>query len=131
MIDLLPVTMRSTLPDIYDQEHEQDPMVYIRFHTANNEYEWFLTEFSRDDQDTCFGYIVSADGCELGYFSLTFLQHSGMPLEQFSLNGQVLYQSEKTLPEVVRDDRFVPSRWSVCRLPFVEGSREPEKREEQ
>lgn len=131
MLDLLPVTMRPMLPDLYDQEHEQDPMVYVHFHTVNDEYEWFLTEFSQEDQDTCFGYIVSADGTELGYFSLTVLQQTDMPLEQFSLNGQILYQSDETLPEVVRDDDFVPSLWSVCRQPFVEGSLESEKREEQ
>jgi DUF2958 family protein len=120
MLDLLPVTMRPEIPDLYSQEHKLDPMVYARFHTGNDEYEWFLTEFNQDDQDTCFGYIVSADGCELGYFSLTYLQYTGIPLEQFSLNGQILYQSEEVLPEVIRDDTFTPRLWSVCRQVIVD-----------
>jgi hypothetical protein len=110
--------MRPALPDLYSQEQEQDPMVYVRFHTRDDAYQWFLTEFSQKDQDTCFGYVVSADGCKLDYFSLSYLQKRDMPLEQVSLDERILYQSDETLPEVVRDRDFTPSRWSICKQTF-------------
>jgi hypothetical protein len=118
MLDLLPVALRPMLPDLYAQEQEPDPMVYARFHTTNDEYQWFLTEFSQKDQDTCFGYIVSADGTELGYFSLTYLQLADMPLEQFRLGNTMIYVSSELRPDVQRDNQFTPQKWSIVRKEF-------------
>ena len=116
---LLPVDILPTIPDLYGQEGNKDPMIYARFHTKDDAYQWFLTEVSRQDLNTCFGYIASADGIEMGYFSLAILGQPDTPLLEFhDEEHSTVYQSEELRSEVFWDTTFTPHLWSVCKQEF-------------
>lgn len=55
------------LPDLYSQENERDPMVYVKFFNPMGRGTWFATEFS-PEQGLFFGYVMGLGGDELGYF---------------------------------------------------------------
>ena len=112
---LLPDEIKATLPDLYSQEREPDPMVYCKLLTRDGRFTWYLTEYSQDDGDTCFGWIVTDGEGEFGYFSLQYLQDriSELFLETWDAQGkrQVKIFGDRLAP-VVRDDAFVPQRLS-------------------
>ena len=70
-IDLLPDEMRKTIPKLYAQEHERDPIVYVKFFAPMTLWHWYGTEF--DGEDIFFGWI-HGDYPELGYFSIGELE---------------------------------------------------------
>jgi hypothetical protein len=74
---LLPKEVRETLPPLYAQEQERDPMVYVKFFTPAAGWTWFATEF--DGLNTFFGYVIGQVG-ELGYFLLSELEDYTDPL---------------------------------------------------
>ena len=43
--DLLPPTVRASLPPLYAQEKVTDPIVYARFFTSDSNWTWLATEF--------------------------------------------------------------------------------------
>ena len=45
---LLPKEIREQLPLLYSQEHEKDPMVYVKFFHPNSHWTWYATEFDPD-----------------------------------------------------------------------------------
>lgn len=60
----------KTLPAIYSQEHEKDPMVHLKFFNPIGCQSWFLTEYDPEEK-LAFGLVdLGFDGPELGYFSL-------------------------------------------------------------
>ena len=65
---LFPEEIRKQLPPLYSQEHEQDPMVYVKFFHPNSHWTWYATEF--DPYHGMFFGWVYGDYPELGYFSL-------------------------------------------------------------
>ena len=93
---LLPKEHRSQLPPIYGQEHEQDPMVSVKFFTPDAGWTWYAYEF--DGLDTFFGWVVGADK-ELGYFLLSELESYESPLGV----------------RIERDEQFTPTRLSVVK----------------
>ena len=95
MTKLIPDDLISTIPDLYSTEDEEDPICHIKLFTPDANWTWYITEFSIDDNDTCFGYIVGLES-ELGYFSLAEIE---------AIRGQL------KLP-VERDLGFIPTKLS-------------------
>ena len=69
--NLLPDNVRFILPRLYAQEHESDPVVYVKFFAPMTHWSWYGTEF--DGEDILFGWI-HGDYPECGYFSLSELE---------------------------------------------------------
>lgn len=80
---LLTKELLAKLPPLYATEHEQDPMVWVKFFYPSHPWTWYGIEY--DGKDLFFGF-VDGDFPELGYFSLTELTQTrdpwGMPLER-------------------------------------------------
>ena len=76
-MELLTAELRKKLPPLYAQEHEQDPMVYVKFFHPRSHWTWYATEF--DGRDLFFGWVYG-DFPELGYFSLSELSAAKDPL---------------------------------------------------
>lgn len=128
---LLTDEIKTTLPGLYSQEHVGDPFVYCKFFTPDGPFAWYLAEYSREDEDTCYGWITSEGEGEWGYFSLRYLQdrvaESFMETVDTRGKREVRILGDR-LPEVVRDESFTPVRFSELkrqleerRRPFHEG----------
>ena len=72
---LLTKAVESTLPPLYSQENESNPIARARFYSVVSDWEWFATEF--DGEDLFFG-LVKGFETELGYFSLSEMKNSGL-----------------------------------------------------
>jgi Protein of unknown function (DUF2958) len=87
----------QTLPALYSQENNPDPMVVCRFFTADAGWTWYAIEGSPVDEqgyydtdkekvDFVFFGLVSGLEAELGYFSLSELNsirgNLGLPVER-------------------------------------------------
>lgn len=72
---LLTEEIKSFLPELYSQENEKDPMVYVKYFDPVGSWTWYATEGEETDNGDFlfFGLVV---GCEnvLGYFTLSQLQ---------------------------------------------------------
>jgi|GEM_PF-248867 len=79
-MELLPDEIRKKLPPLYAQEHEKDPMVYVKFFHPLSHWTWYATEGSSEDDDFIFFGWVYGDFPELGYFSLNELESVKDPL---------------------------------------------------
>jgi hypothetical protein len=90
---LLSKELVAQLPPLYAQEHEPDPMVYVKFFHPNSHWTWYAYEF--DGLNTFFGWVYG-DFPELGYFTLTELAEAKDPLGI----------------GVERDEHFTPMRLS-------------------
>jgi hypothetical protein len=90
---LLPEAVRLQLPPLYSQEHEQDPLVVVKFFHPNSYWTWYAYEF--DGLDTFFGWVCG-DYPELGYFTLHELEEFEDPLHV----------------GIERDEHFTPMRLS-------------------
>ena len=71
MNTLIPKELRDKIPKLYETEEYSDPLIHAKLFIDG--WAWFITEISIDDE-TCFGYVVSPFGSELGYFSLREIQ---------------------------------------------------------
>ncbi|AOQ24551.1 hypothetical protein MTAT_18940 [Moorella thermoacetica] len=80
---LLTEELRKTIPPLYSTEHEDDPLVRVKFFTPDSNWTWYVLEF--DGEDTFFG-LVEGFETELGYFSLSELESTrgplGLPIER-------------------------------------------------
>jgi hypothetical protein len=95
-MELLTEELKKLLPPLYAQEHEKDPMVYIKFFTPASNWTWYATEGSQQDDDFLFfGYVIGFER-EWGYFSLAEFPNSVGP----------------SVPWVERDLYFEPARFS-------------------
>lgn len=115
---LIPNEIRGTLPDLYSQEQEQDPVVQCKFMTRDGRFAWFLTEYSHEDGDTCFGWMVTDGEGELGTFSLRNLQDriAEMFLEVHDDQGtKGVHIFGDRIPKVLRDETFEPMRLSAVK----------------
>jgi hypothetical protein len=83
---LLTEDLKSTLPRLYSQEHETDPMVYAKFFTPDSNWSWFVTEGQPDGDDFRFFGFVRGLEDEWGYFLLSELEAArgspGLPVER-------------------------------------------------
>ena len=112
-MELLPAELRGSLPALYAQENERDPMVYLKFFALGSHWTWFVTEGSPEGDDfTFFGWIIGHEK-ELGYFSLKELES----IEYGSCGAR--------FPAIERDLYFTPMRLSeVKNLHEMQGTYE-------
>jgi len=82
MSKLIPQTLLSDIPDLYDTEKETNPLCYVKLFTPDSSWTWYIIEFSKEDRDTCYGYVRGFED-ELGYFTLSELErvHGSLGLE--------------------------------------------------
>lgn len=74
---LLSRELTAQLPPLYSQEHEPDPIVYVKFFHPNSHWIWYAYEF--DGLNTFFGWVYG-DFPELGYFTLAEIAEARDPL---------------------------------------------------
>jgi hypothetical protein len=73
-LKLLTEELRRTLPPLYSQEHNKDPVVRCKFFTPWSNWTWFATEGEPDEEDfRFFGYVCGHEE-EWGYFVLSELE---------------------------------------------------------
>jgi hypothetical protein len=65
--------MLENIPDLYDTERTINPTCHIKLFTPDSIFTWYIIEISKEDKDTCYGYVVGFES-ELGYFSLKELE---------------------------------------------------------
>lgn len=85
-MELLPPELRQTLPPLYSQEADPDPIVHIKFFTPDSSWTWYATEGESDGEDfRFFGYVRGHED-EWGYFLLSELSTArgplGLPIER-------------------------------------------------
>ncbi|MFZ4641638.1 MAG: DUF2958 domain-containing protein [Nodosilinea sp.] len=81
-MELLPKTIRQTLPTLYSQEEVEDPIAQVKFFHPLSTFRWYVIEF--DGEDLFFGLVQGLEE-ELGYFSLSELESVkvlGLPIER-------------------------------------------------
>ncbi len=79
-MELLTAELRASLPRLYSQEHNEDPIVHCKFFTPDAQWTWFATEGQPDEDDfRFFGYVCGFEE-EWGYFVLSELQEARGPL---------------------------------------------------
>ncbi len=77
---LLTEELKKTLPRLYSQENDPDPVVYCKFFTPDSNWTWFVTEGEPDGDDfRFFGYVRGLED-EWGYFLLSELEAARGPL---------------------------------------------------
>ena len=76
---LIPQTLLSDIPDLYETENSLDPICHVKLFTADSNWTWYVMEFSKEDAKTCFGYVQGMES-ELGYFTLDELESVHGPL---------------------------------------------------
>lgn len=70
---LIPFSLRDTIPALYESEDQKDPLCHIKLFTPDANWTWYVIEFSKANQDICYGYVQGLEN-ELGYFSLNELR---------------------------------------------------------
>lgn len=65
--------MLEAIPNLYETEDVKDPICHIKLFTPDSNWTWYIIEISKDDNNTCFGYVVGHEA-ELGYFSLSEIE---------------------------------------------------------
>jgi len=95
MSKLIPHTLLSDIPDLYETEGQLNPTCYVKLFTPDSNWNWYIIELSKVDIKTCYGYVQGLES-ELGYFSLEELE---------SLHGPLGLAIE-------RDLSFVPTAFS-------------------
>lgn len=73
MSKLIPTTLLSDIPDLYETENQKDPLCYVKLFTPDSNWTWYIIEFSKADRDTCYGYVKGLED-ERDYFTLTELE---------------------------------------------------------
>jgi hypothetical protein len=73
-MQLLTAELRSKLPALYSQEKVEDKTVYAKFFCPWNNWTWFVTEGSPEEDDFLFFGYVSGMEEEWGYFALSEMQ---------------------------------------------------------
>jgi Protein of unknown function (DUF2958) len=82
--NLLPDDIAQTLPALYSQKHEDDPIARVKFFTPDSSWTWYCLEYSPEER-LFFGLVHGHDR-ELGYFSLDEMEAArgplGLPIER-------------------------------------------------
>ncbi len=77
-VQLLPKTIRETLPELYANEKSGlDAVAQVKFFTPDSNWTWYASEI--DGKDLFFGLVIGHEA-ELGYFGLAELQGVRGPL---------------------------------------------------
>jgi hypothetical protein len=71
---LLTEELRKTLPPLYSQESNKDPVVHVKFFCPWSNWTWFTTEGKAEDEEfLLFGYVIGHEE-ECGYFALSEME---------------------------------------------------------
>ena len=85
-MELLTEELRRSLPALYVQEGNPDPIVHIKFFTPDSNWTWYVTEGSAEENDFIFFAYVIGFEREWSYFHLSELRESfgltGLPIER-------------------------------------------------
>lgn len=73
MGNLLTQQQLSALPNLYTTEDIKDPICHIKLFTPDSNWTWYIIEISKEDNNTCFGYVIGHE-TELGYFNLSEIE---------------------------------------------------------
>lgn len=81
MSRLIPQTLLSNIPNLYDTEGVLDPLCHVKLFTPDSNFTWYIIEISKEEKEssTCYGYVQGLEN-ELGYFSLNELASIRGPL---------------------------------------------------
>ena len=79
MSKLIPQTLLSDIPDLYETEGSLNPLCHVKLFTPDSSFTWYIIEFSKADTNTCYGYVLGLEN-ELGYFTLEELESIHGPL---------------------------------------------------
>lgn len=79
-MQLLTEELRATLPPLYGQEGNKNPIVHAKFFTPDSNWTWFVTEGGQEEEEFIFfGYVIGFEK-EWGYFALSELESVRGPL---------------------------------------------------
>jgi hypothetical protein len=95
---LIPQTLLSDIPDLYETENLKDPLCCAKLFTPDSNWSWYIIECSKSDLNICYGYVVGLDN-ELGYFTIEELE---------SLRGSLSLKVEV-------DSSFTPTLLSIVK----------------
>lgn len=79
MSKLILKILLNDIPDLYETEAYKDPLCHVKLFTPDGSWSWYIIEFSKEDLNTCYGYVVGLER-ELGYFTLAELEGLHGPL---------------------------------------------------
>lgn len=91
MSKLIPQTLLRDIPDLYETEGQLDPILRVKFFTPDSCFTWYVIELSKNDMNTCFGYVQGLES-ELGYFQLSELEAIHGPLG-LAIERDILFQA--------------------------------------
>jgi len=83
---LMPKEVSKKIPQLYSQDGNKNPTVYLKIFSPYSNYTLWVTEF--DGEDTLYGYVTGTGSNEWGYSSLNELASS-------SRNGLPLFERDK------------------------------------
>lgn len=69
MGNLIPKDLLEKIPDLYTTEELENPICQVKLFTPEAQWTWYIIEFSKEDQSTCYGFVKGMES-ELSYFSL-------------------------------------------------------------
>ena len=69
----IPNTMLEAIPNLYKTQDVKDPICHIKLFTPDSNWTWYIIEISKEDNNTCFGYVIGHES-ELGYFNLSEIE---------------------------------------------------------
>jgi Protein of unknown function (DUF2958) len=73
-MQLLTEELRASLPPLYGQDANKNPIVHARFFTPDSNWTWFATEGAQKEKDFIFfGYVIGFEE-EWGYSALSELE---------------------------------------------------------
>ena len=82
--DLLPAAILPSLPRLYATQHDDDPIVHLKWFTPDSSWTWYVLEYDPQER-LCFGLVVGFER-EMGYFSLDEVASArgplGLPVER-------------------------------------------------
>ena len=77
---LLTKEIEKKLPKLYSQEHEENPVIIVKFFCPWNQWTWFAYEGEKQENgDWLFFGMVHGDEHEIGYFLLSELKSVSGP----------------------------------------------------
>jgi len=79
MSKLIPQTLLSDIPELYETEGQLNPLCHVKLFTPDSNWNWYVIEYFTEDRNTCYGYVQGLDS-ELGYFQLSELESIRGPL---------------------------------------------------
>jgi hypothetical protein len=132
MSDLFPDGVRALLPPLRSQEHEPDPMVYVKFYfPAPDGWIWYAYEGEQQGTDfRFFGWVAGWEN-EFGSFYLSELESISLTIEQISVRSNdvgpfIIHEIDVSVETVtvLRDETFTPMRLSAVKKLHQEDSHE-------